>query len=69
MVQEIIGAFYEKELQKANQEKIRIEKVIKRKGNKVYVKWKGYDNYLIAGLIKKMWNEILVNAIPLYKNE
>ena len=69
MVQEIIGAFYEKELQKANQEKFRIEKVIKRKGNKLYVKWKGYDNYLIAGLIKKMWNEILVNAIPLYKNE
>ena len=49
IVQEIIGAFYEKELQKANQEKFRIEKVIKRKGNKLYVKWKGYDNYLIAG--------------------
>ena len=24
--------------------KIRIEKVIKRKGNKLYAKWKGYDN-------------------------
>ena len=24
--------------------KIRIEKVIKRKGDKLYVKWKGYDN-------------------------
>ena len=36
--------FYEKELQKTNQEEFRIEKVIKRKGNKLYVKWKGYDN-------------------------
>ena len=23
---------------------IRIEKIIKRKGDKLYVKWKGYDN-------------------------
>ena len=40
----IIGTFYEKELQKTNQEEFRIEKVIKRKGNKIYVKWKGYNN-------------------------
>ena len=42
--EEIIGTFYEKELRKTNQQKFRIEKVIKRKGNKLYVKWKGYDN-------------------------
>ena len=42
--EEIIGTFYEKELQKTNQNEFRIEKVIKRKGNKLYVKWKGYDN-------------------------
>ena len=42
--EEIIGTFYEKELQKTNQEEFRIEKVIKRKGDKIYVKWKGYDN-------------------------
>ena len=29
------------------------EKVIKRKGNKPYVKWKGYDSFLTVGLIKK----------------
>ena len=40
----IIGTFYEKELQKTNQEEFRIEKVIKRKANKLYVKWKGYNN-------------------------
>ena len=42
--EEITGIFYEKELQKTNQEEFRIEKVIKRKGNKIYVKWKGYNN-------------------------
>ena len=40
--EEIIGTFYEKELQKTNQKEFRIGKVIKRKGNKLYVKWKGY---------------------------
>ena len=39
--EKIIGTFYEKEQQKTNQQKFRIEKVIKRKVNK-YVKWKGY---------------------------
>ena len=42
--EEIKGTFYEKELQKTNQEEFRIEKVIRRKGDKLYVKWKGYDN-------------------------
>ena len=41
---EIFGTFYEKKLQKTNQQTFRIEKVIKRKGNKLYVKWEGYDN-------------------------
>ena len=42
--EEIIGSFYEKELQKTSQEEFRIEKVIKRKGNKIYVKCEGYNN-------------------------
>ena len=42
--EEITGTFYEKELQKTSQEEFRTEKVIKRKGDKIYVKWKGYDN-------------------------
>ena len=40
--EETIGTFYEKELQKTDQKEVRIEKVIKRKGEKLYVKWKGY---------------------------
>ena len=42
--EEITGTFDEKELQETNQEEFRIEKVITRKGDKIYVKWKGYDN-------------------------
>ena len=42
--EEITGTFYEKELQNTIQEEFKIEKVIKRKGDKIYVKWKGYNN-------------------------
>ena len=38
---QIVGSFDEKELQKTNQKEFRIEKVIKRKRNKLCVKWKG----------------------------
>ena len=41
---EIVGTFYRNELQKTNQKEFRIEKVIKRKDNKLYVKWKQYNN-------------------------
>ena len=37
----IVGRFYEKELQKTNQKEFRVEKVIKWKSDKLYVKWKG----------------------------
>lgn len=39
---EVQGTFYEQELQKTNQEIFRIEKIIKRQGNKSLVKWLGY---------------------------
>ena len=37
--EEIKGSSYEKELQKTDQKEFRIEKVIKKKGNKLFVKW------------------------------
>ena len=40
---EIIGTFYKKELQKTNHQEFSIQKVVKRLGGKLYVKWKGYD--------------------------
>ena len=49
----ITGRFYEKELQKASQEKFRIEKVLKRKVYKIYVNWKGYDNSFNSWINKK----------------
>ena len=42
--EEIVGTFYKKELQKTNQKEFRVEKVIKKRGGKLYAKWKGYDN-------------------------
>ena len=51
--EEIIGTFYEKELQKTNQKEFRIEKVIKRKGDKLYLKWKGYHNSFNSWIDKK----------------
>ena len=50
---EIFETFYEKELQSTNQIQFRKEKVIKRKGNKLYVKWKGYDNSINSSIDKK----------------
>ena len=42
--EEIEGTFYEQELQKSTQEVFRIEKVIRKRGNKSLVKWKGYSD-------------------------
>ena len=51
--EKVIGTFYEKELQKTNQKVSRIEKVLKRKGDKLYVKWKGYGNSFNSWIYKK----------------
>ena len=49
----LIGTFYEKELQKTDQKEFRIEKVLMKKGDKLYVKWKGYDNSFNSWIDKK----------------
>ena len=51
--EEITESFYEKQLQKTSQEKLRIEAVLKRKGDKLYVKWKGYDSHFNSWIDKK----------------
>ena len=51
--QEIIGTFYEKELRKISQQEFRLQKVIRRKGDKLYVKWKGYNNSFNSWIDKK----------------
>ena len=50
---EIIGAFYEQELQGTWQNEFSIEKVIKKKGDKLYAKWKSYDNSFNSWINKK----------------
>ena len=40
-------------MQKIDQQEFRIEKVIKRKGDKSYVKWEGYDNSFNRSIDKK----------------
>ena len=53
--EEIIETFYEKELQNIDQQEFRIEKLIMKKGNKLYVKWKGYDNSFNSWIDKKAY--------------
>ena len=43
-VKKLVGRFRKKNYEKKkNQKQSRVEKVIRRKSNKPYVKWKGYD--------------------------
>ena len=51
--EETVGTFYEQQLQKTNQKEFRVEKVIKRKGDKLSVKWKGYDSSFNSWIYKK----------------
>ena len=44
MVKKLLEVFMKRELQKPNQKEFIIEKILKRKGDKLYVKWKGYNN-------------------------
>ena len=58
------GSFYLwKRIAKKYSRKIRIEKVLKRKDDKLYIKWKGYDNRLNSLGDKKdlEWNVIKCN--------
>ena len=52
--EEIIGTFYENELEKTDQKEFRIEKVIKKKAINYIVNGKAMMIRLIVGLIKKI---------------
>ena len=51
--EEITGKSYEKELQKIDKQEFRTKKVIEKKGDKLYAKWKGYDNSFNSWIDKK----------------
>ena len=51
--EKIFVTFYKKELQNTNQKEFRVETIIKRKGDKLYVKWKGYNSSFNSWIDKK----------------
>ena len=55
-----VGTFYEKELKQTNEKEFRVEAIIKVKGEKPYVKWKGYNSSF------KNWVDY-VNKIIFYR--
>ena len=50
--------FTKKNCKKTNQKEFRGEKVIKRKGDKLYVKWKGHDSSFNGWIDKNDKNSI-----------
>ena len=57
----IKGQFYTQELQltKNTTGKYIIEKILKTKNNKIYVKWRGYDNSFNSWINKNMVTKYL----------
>ena len=53
MVNPLLELFIKKELQKTNQKEFGVEKIIKRKGDKLYVKWNGYNNSFNSWITEK----------------
>ena len=52
---ELLEHFTKKNCQKTNQKEFRVEKVIKRKGDELYVKWKGYNNLFNSWIDQKSY--------------
>ena len=52
MVKKLLGSFSKKNFKKSQRE-FRVEKVINRKGDKIYIKWKSYDNSFSSWIDKK----------------
>ena len=59
--EEIQGSFYEQELRKTSQSTFRIEKILKRKGDKSLVKWmeylKSFNSWINTKVILKLTTE------------
>ena len=53
MDKKLLELFTKKSYKKINQKEFRTENVIKGKYNKIYVKWKDYDNSLNIWIEKK----------------
>ena len=51
-MKELLERFTKNNFTETNREKFKIRETIKRKGKKLYVKWKGYDNSLNSWIDK-----------------
>ena len=51
--EEIVGTFYKEELQNTNQIEFRVEKVINKNVDKLFIIQKGYDNSFNSSIDKK----------------
>ena len=52
--EEIVGTFYKNNCRKHMKKSFRVEKVLQRKDNKIYVKWEGYDTSFNNCIDKKL---------------
>ena len=57
----LLERFKKKDCTKKNQNKCKVEKVIKRKGDKLYLKWKGHDNSFNTWIDEKFGLNIFQN--------
>ena len=53
MEKKLLERFMKKNCKETNQKEFRVEKVLKRKGDKQYVKWKGYHSSSTSWIDKK----------------
>ena len=51
-MKKLLERFTKNNFTETNREKFKIRETIKRKGKKLYVKWKGYDNSLNSWIDK-----------------
>ena len=63
--EEIVGKYYKIELQKINHKEFRTRKVIQRKDDKLYFKWKGYDYSFNGWIYEKRYEPVSMSKYSL----
>ena len=71
--EKIKGSFHKQELQKTNFKKddeYIIEKILKTKGNQIYIKWRGFDSSFNSWIVKNSVKKYLLKTMSLiYSND
>ena len=63
--EEIVGKYYKIELQKINHKEFRTRKVIQRKDDKLYFKWKGYDYSFNGWIYEERYERVSMSKYSL----